>query len=71
MEVFRGSLEDISRPASTEQTGSRVSTVALTHTDRVVATTPFSLVVLSSDAADMQVSTPRHSFTDLNIFPSK
>nr|XP_043903453.1 fibrous sheath-interacting protein 1 isoform X6 [Solea senegalensis] len=55
MEIIRGSLDDISRPASGEHTGSRVSSVSLTHSDRVCPTTPFALVVLSNDAADIQI----------------
>ncbi|XP_027130468.1 fibrous sheath-interacting protein 1 isoform X1 [Larimichthys crocea] len=54
MEIIRGSLDDISRPASSEQTGSRVSSVSLPHSDRISPTTQFSLVVLSNDAADIQ-----------------
>ncbi|XP_031704015.1 fibrous sheath-interacting protein 1 isoform X2 [Anarrhichthys ocellatus] len=54
MEMIKGNLEDISRPASSEQTGSRVSSVSLSHSDRIGATTPFSLVVLTKDAADIQ-----------------
>uniref|UniRef100_A0A8C4E4M4 Fibrous sheath-interacting protein 1 n=1 Tax=Dicentrarchus labrax TaxID=13489 RepID=A0A8C4E4M4_DICLA len=52
MEIIRGSLDDISRPASCEQTGSRVSSVSLHHSDRICPTTPFALVVLTNDAAD-------------------
>ncbi|KAM9354870.1 fibrous sheath-interacting protein 1 [Pholidichthys leucotaenia] len=56
MEIIRGSLEDISRPASGQQTGSRVSSVSLPHGERICSTSPFSLVVLSSDAtADIQI----------------
>ncbi|XP_058471817.1 fibrous sheath-interacting protein 1 isoform X3 [Solea solea] len=55
MEIIRGSLDDISRPASGEHTCSRVSSVSLTHSDRVCPTTPFALVVLSNDAADIQI----------------
>nr|XP_046268075.1 fibrous sheath-interacting protein 1 [Scatophagus argus] len=55
MEIVRGSLDDISRPAPTELTGSRVSSVSLPHSDRVCPTTPFSLVVLTNNAADIQV----------------
>lgn len=55
MEIIRGSLDDISRPASSEQTGSRLSSVSLPHSDRVCPTTPFALVVLTNDAADIQV----------------
>lgn len=55
MEIIRGSLDDISRPASSEQAGSRVSSVSLAHSDRVCPTSPFSLVVLTSDAPDTPV----------------
>lgn len=55
MEIIRGSLDDISRPASSEQTGSRVSSVSLPHSDRIGSTTPFALVVLTNEAADIQV----------------
>lgn len=55
MEIIKGSLEDISRPTSSKQTGSRVSSVSLPHPDRICPTTPFSLVVLTNDAADVQV----------------
>ncbi|XP_022067582.2 fibrous sheath-interacting protein 1 isoform X2 [Acanthochromis polyacanthus] len=55
MEIIRGSLDNISRPASSEQTGSRVSSVSLPHRDRICPAAPFSLVVLSSDAADIQI----------------
>lgn len=55
MEIIRGSLDDISRPASSEHTGSRVSSVCLSHSDRVCPTAAFSLVVLTNDAADIQV----------------
>ncbi|XP_039641743.1 fibrous sheath-interacting protein 1 isoform X4 [Perca fluviatilis] len=54
MEIIRGSLDDISRPASSEQTGSRVSSVSLPHSDRIGSTTPFALVVLTNGAADIQ-----------------
>ncbi|XP_031134305.1 fibrous sheath-interacting protein 1 isoform X3 [Sander lucioperca] len=54
MEIIRGSLDDISRPASSEQTGSRVSSVSLPHSDRIGSTTPFALVVLTNEAADIQ-----------------
>lgn len=57
MEIIRGSLDDISRPASSELTGSRVASVSLPHSDRIYPTTPFSLVVLTNDAADTQVIT--------------
>ncbi|XP_041809991.1 fibrous sheath-interacting protein 1 [Chelmon rostratus] len=55
MEITRGSLDDISRPASSEQIGSRVSSVSLPHSDRICNTTPFALVVLTNDAADNQI----------------
>ncbi|XP_056249814.1 fibrous sheath-interacting protein 1 isoform X1 [Seriola aureovittata] len=55
MEIIRGSLDDISRPASSDQTGCRVSSVSLPHTDRICPTTPFALVVLTNDAADIQI----------------
>ncbi|XP_026159382.1 fibrous sheath-interacting protein 1 isoform X2 [Mastacembelus armatus] len=56
MEIIKGSLDDISRPASSEQTGNvnRVSSVSLPHSDRICPTPPFTLVVLSNDAADIQ-----------------
>ncbi|XP_068436463.1 fibrous sheath-interacting protein 1 [Clinocottus analis] len=54
MEIIRGSLDDISRPASSEHAGSRVSSGSLPHGDRTGPTTPFSLVVLTNDAADIQ-----------------
>lgn len=59
MEIIKGSLDDISRPATSEHTGSRVSTVSLPHSDRIFPTAPFSLVVLTSDAADIQVIAQR------------
>ncbi|XP_054894309.1 fibrous sheath-interacting protein 1 isoform X3 [Poeciliopsis prolifica] len=43
MEVIKGSLDDISRPASTEQTGNRFCPAA-----------PLELLVLSNDSADVQ-----------------
>lgn len=55
MEIIKGTLDDISRPASSEQTGSRVSNMSLSHGDRIGTTTPFALVVLTNDAADVQV----------------
>lgn len=55
MEIIRGSLDDISRPASTEGTSGRMSSVSLAHSDRISPTTPFSLVVLTNDAVDIQV----------------
>ncbi|XP_068194162.1 fibrous sheath-interacting protein 1 [Antennarius striatus] len=55
MEIIRGSLEDISRPASTEQTFSRGSSVSLPFNDRSCPTPPFSLVVLPDDVADDRI----------------
>lgn len=47
MEIFKGCLDDISRPASSEQTQS----------ERLCPTAPFSLVVLTNDApADTEVN---------------
>ncbi|XP_040917112.1 fibrous sheath-interacting protein 1 [Toxotes jaculatrix] len=63
MEITRGSLDDISRPATTEQTGSRVSSVSLTHSDRICPTTPFALVVLTNDAADIQIQSSSEEAT--------
>ncbi|XP_032356926.1 fibrous sheath-interacting protein 1 isoform X3 [Etheostoma spectabile] len=54
MEIIRGNLDDISRPASSELTGSRVSSVSMPHNDRIGSTTPFALVVLTNEAADIQ-----------------
>lgn len=48
MDINRGSSDDISRPASTEQTGRRAS---LPHSDRIRSATPFSLVVLTDEDA--------------------
>lgn len=61
MEIIRGSLDGISRPASSEHTGSRVASVSLPHSDRIYPTTPFSLVVLTNDATDNQVITQMRS----------
>lgn len=55
MEIIRGRLDDISRTASIEGTSSRMSSLSLAHSDRISPTTPFSLVVLTNDAVDMQV----------------
>ncbi|XP_041669165.1 fibrous sheath-interacting protein 1 [Cheilinus undulatus] len=67
MEIIRGSLEDISRPASSEQTGIRVSSVSLPHNDRVYPTTPFSLVVLSNDDTGIQIqSCSKETVMDLS-----
>ncbi|KAK2826179.1 hypothetical protein Q5P01_020393 [Channa striata] len=55
MEIIRGSLDDISRPPSSDQTSSRVSSVSLSHGDRICPTPPFALVVLTNDAADIQI----------------
>lgn len=62
MEIIRGSLDDISRPASSELTGSRVSSVSLAHSERICPTSPLSLVVLTSDAADIPVSQHRRLY---------
>ncbi|XP_041711132.1 fibrous sheath-interacting protein 1 isoform X2 [Coregonus clupeaformis] len=52
MDITRGSLDDISRPASSERSrpGSRVSTVLMPDVGRVCHPSPTSLVVLSDDA---------------------
>ncbi|XP_050934169.1 fibrous sheath-interacting protein 1 isoform X2 [Lates calcarifer] len=63
MEIIKGSLDDISRPASSEQTGSRVSSVSLPHNDRICPITPFSLVVLTNDAADIQIQSSAEETT--------
>ncbi|KAM3594959.1 uncharacterized protein V6R79_015954 [Siganus canaliculatus] len=56
MDIVKGSLEDISRPASTKLTGSRVSSVSLPHGHRISPSTSLSLLVLTKDAADIQSS---------------
>ncbi|XP_076155937.1 fibrous sheath-interacting protein 1 [Alosa pseudoharengus] len=50
MDITRGSLEDISRPASSDRTriGSRVSTASLGEGGRIIRASPTSLEVLSS-----------------------
>ncbi|XP_072313213.1 fibrous sheath-interacting protein 1 isoform X2 [Eucyclogobius newberryi] len=48
MEIFRGQLDNISRPASSEVTGSRVSSVSLPHSERI-RSSALSLVVLTND----------------------
>nr|XP_020469585.1 fibrous sheath-interacting protein 1 isoform X2 [Monopterus albus] len=63
MEIIRGSLESISRPASSEQTGNRVSRASLPHCDRNCPTAPFTLVVLTDDAADIQIQTTSEEAT--------
>uniref|UniRef100_UPI0037E88739 fibrous sheath-interacting protein 1 n=1 Tax=Semicossyphus pulcher TaxID=241346 RepID=UPI0037E88739 len=68
MEIIRGSLEDISRPASSEQTGSRVSSVSMPHCDRICPTTPFSLVVLTNDAPDIKIQSSSEESL-INISP--
>lgn len=52
MEIFRGSLDNVSgsATASTELTGSRVSSASLPHNEGLFSSTPFSLVVLTNDA---------------------
>lgn len=57
MEIIRGNLDGISRSASSEQAGSRVSSVVFHHHERVCPSSPFELVVLSNDpAASIQVT---------------
>ncbi|XP_028251877.1 fibrous sheath-interacting protein 1 [Parambassis ranga] len=56
MEIFRGSLDDIARPASSELSGSRVSSVSLPYNDRISPTSPFSLIVLTNNSDDVQNS---------------
>ncbi|CAJ1073762.1 fibrous sheath-interacting protein 1 isoform X5 [Xyrichtys novacula] len=64
MEITRGSLEDISRPASSEKTGSRVSSVSLPRNKRIgPAAPPLSLVVLSNDVTN----TKMHSNSEYTI----
>ncbi|XP_010877294.2 fibrous sheath-interacting protein 1 isoform X6 [Esox lucius] len=54
MDITRGSLDDISRPASSERSraGSRVSTVLLPDTGRVCQPSSTSLEVLSDDGSN-------------------
>lgn len=59
MEIIRGILDDISRPALSERAGSRLSSVSLSHSERVCSTTPFSLIELTKDNADIQVGKRR------------
>lgn len=67
MEIIRGSLDDISRPASSDQTSSRASSLALPHSDRMGRITPFSLVVLTKDDADIEVIDVKLSqYIDIN-----
>ncbi|KAM8833996.1 fibrous sheath-interacting protein 1 isoform 1-T3 [Synchiropus picturatus] len=54
MDIIKGSLDGISRPASSELTGSRVSSVSLPNSERYYPTTPFTLEVLTKDALDFQ-----------------
>ncbi|XP_013867648.1 fibrous sheath-interacting protein 1 isoform X2 [Austrofundulus limnaeus] len=51
MEIVRGSLDGISRPASSEKPGSRASSALLHHNEKVCPSSPFELVVLSNDPA--------------------
>lgn len=63
MDITRGSLEDISRPASTERVriGSRVSTASLGEGgSRIIRKNPASLEVLSTDAIQVKLA-PRHA----------
>ena len=57
MDISRGGLESISRPASSERTrvGSRVSTASLAEGGRINRASPTSLEVLSSDTIEEQV----------------
>ncbi|XP_048083214.1 fibrous sheath-interacting protein 1 isoform X1 [Alosa alosa] len=59
MDITRGSLEDISRPASSDRTriGSRVSTASLGEGGRIIRASPTSLEVLSSYTIEEQVHT--------------
>ncbi|XP_031436721.1 fibrous sheath-interacting protein 1 isoform X2 [Clupea harengus] len=59
MDISRGGLENISRPASSERTrvGSRVSTASLAEGGRINRASPTSLEVLSSDTIEEQVLT--------------
>ncbi|XP_076017837.1 fibrous sheath-interacting protein 1 [Genypterus blacodes] len=68
MEIIKGSLDDISRPASSEQIGSRVTSVSLPHNDRITPTSPFSLVVLTNDDADIKAkSSSEENDTDSKL----
>ncbi|KAM9571132.1 fibrous sheath-interacting protein 1 isoform 1-T1 [Salvelinus alpinus] len=66
MDITRGSLDDISRPASNERSrpGSRVSTVSLPDVGRVFHPSPTSLVVLSDDAPNNKLD---HSNSHENL----
>ncbi|XP_046874386.1 fibrous sheath-interacting protein 1 isoform X3 [Hypomesus transpacificus] len=57
MDITKGNLDDISRPASSERSrpGSRVSSVSLSEVVRVCPRSPMSLVVLSSDSPDASI----------------
>lgn len=68
MEIIRGILDDISRPASSDRTGSRLSSVSWSHSDRSCPPTPFSLIELTKDSADIQVrSTSSDRVTALSL----
>ncbi|KAM9708011.1 fibrous sheath-interacting protein 1 [Menidia menidia] len=54
MEIIKGSLDDISRPASREQTRSRGSSLSSLLSDRVCPPAPFELVVLTTEASNIQ-----------------
>ncbi|XP_037550699.1 fibrous sheath-interacting protein 1 [Nematolebias whitei] len=76
MEIIRGSLDAISRPASSEQTCSRASSSFLRHhRERVGPPTPIELVVLSNDPVDIQScskeSTDKLSSTAKEELPSE
>lgn len=71
MDITRGSLEDISRPASSERVriGSRVSTATGEGGSRIIRQNSASLEVLSTDA--IQVKLARFQGTlDLQVQPS-
>lgn len=55
MKITKGSLDDISRPASCTETSSPVFSVPFSHVDRSFPTPPQSTVALTSDTADIQV----------------
>lgn len=59
MDITRGSLEDIARPASSERlrVGSRVSTASLGEGgSRIIHQNPVSLEVLSTDAIQVKLT---------------
>ncbi|XP_029900772.1 fibrous sheath-interacting protein 1 [Myripristis murdjan] len=54
MKITKGSLDDISLPASCTKTSSPVFSVPFSHVDRSFPTQPQSAVALTSDTTDMQ-----------------